>query len=186
MKRMAMLAVIVLALAGCAGMRGMREVPATQRIDTTPPAGKAAVVFMRPSHAGYTASVFELKKDTNVFAGHVIAFKKLLYVTDPGTTRFIVSGQGADFMDAELEAGRTYYVLVTPGTGTGFSLRPVTRADDRNFKRWFDDCAWIQNGPEAETWAKEHARQIEARRRASRPAWEKKTARARLRAGDHR
>jgi hypothetical protein len=189
MKRMAMLAVLVVVVAACGtigGLRGMREVPAAQRIETAPPPGKAAVVFLRPSASGYTASIFELKKDTNVFAGHVPAFKKLLYVADPGTTRFLVSGQGADFLDATLDAGRTYYVLVLPATGAGFQFKPVTKADDRNFQRWFDDAAWVQTGPEAEAWAKSHAAQIDARRRVTMPRWEAKPDRPALRATDYR
>lgn len=185
MKRMAMCAVLVLAgCAGIGGLRGMREVPAAQRIDTTPPSGKAAVVFLRPSASGYTASIFELKKDTHVFAGHVPAFKKLLYLADPGTTRFMVSGQGADFLDATLEAGRTYSVLVMPGAA-GFKFKPATKADT-NFQRWFSDAAWVQVGPEAEAWAKSHAAQIATRRRVTMPRWEASPDRAVLRANDYR
>jgi hypothetical protein len=185
MKRVVLLATAIVALTGCAGLRGMQEIPSAHSVDTVPPPGKAAVVFMRPSIPGYTASIFELKSDTNFFAGHVPPFKKLLYVTDPGMTRFLVSGQGADFMDAQLASGKTYYVLVV-SAGTGFSLRPVTKADGKDFPYWFRECSWVRVGPEAEAWARQRATQIDARRRVSMPRWEAKPDRAVLRPEDSR
>ena len=186
MKRLAILVVLVSVLTGCGGLRGMRTVPAGQTVNTTPPPGKVAVVFMRPQAPGHTASVFEVKKDTNVFVGHVLTGTKVLYITDPGTTRFLVSGQGGDLMDAQLEAGRTYYVLVAPGFSSAYSLRPVTKADNASFRNWFNACGWIEMGEEPQRWARQHAQQIEARRQAITPKWEAKPDRPTLRAGDYR
>jgi hypothetical protein len=186
MKRLVTLATLVLFATGCMTMRGMQEVALGQAMNTTPPSGKAAIVFLRPSLHGYTASVFELKPDANVFAGHVLPYKKLLYLTDPGPTRFMVSGQGADLMGAELEAGKTYYVIVAPGSGTGFSLRPVTRSDDADLPRWLQDCAWIETGPGAQQWARQHAAAIQKRREQLLPRWEARPDKPMLRARDSR
>jgi len=125
--------ILVVLLAGCAGpITHMREAPGG--VSTAPPPGKAVVVFLRPSSLGFAiaSSVYELKAGGDAFVGIVPAKRKLVYVTDPGSTRFMVVSEAADFMAAELEGGKTYYALVTPRMGAWkarFSLRPVTAGE---------------------------------------------------------
>lgn len=179
------------ALAGCAGpARGMRELAPDYQMNTTPPPGKAAVVFMRPSTLGFAiaSSVYELKPGGDVFIGIVPAKRKVVHFADPGSTRFMVVSEAADFMGAELEAGKTYYALVTPRMGmwkARFSLRPVTHAD-REFSEWLSGCTWIENTPASEAWAKENWSDIQAKKLEYTPKWEKKPEKPILRATDAR
>ncbi len=143
---------LLLGLGACAGpIRSMREVPADQVVTTRPEPGKVTVVFLRPSTLGFgiSSSVYELKPDNDTFVGIVPAKRKLVYVTAPGKTRFMVVSEAADFMAAELDAGKTYYALVTPRMGVWkarFSLRPV-HADEleNDLKGWLDDSTYIEN-----------------------------------------
>ena len=184
--------VVVLALAGCAvPIRGMREVPAETEVKTTPPPGKAAIVFMRPSTLGFAiaSSVYEVRDAGDVFIGIVPAKRKLVYFTDPGTSQFMVVSEAADFMGAELEAGKTYYALVTPRMGVWkarFSLRPITGLDEKDFSAWFNECTWIENTPESRAWVKEHWADIQEKKSEYIKKWDAKSDKPILRAGDSR
>jgi hypothetical protein len=186
--------VLVVALVGCAGPIGhMREVPSGTAITTTPPPGKAAIVFLRPSTLGFAiaSSVYELKPDGDVFVGIVPAKRKTVYFADPGTTRFMVVSEAADFMAADLEAGKTYYALVTPRMGVWkarFSLRPVAakELDGTEFSDWFQECTFIENTPASRTWAKEHWSDIQEKKVEYLKKWDAKAEKPHLRATDGR
>jgi hypothetical protein len=194
MKRLAALLAILVLVGGCAGSVGqMREIPTGTEVKTTPPPGKTAVVFMRPSTLGFAiaSSVYHLKNDGDVFIGIVPAKKKVVYFTDPGATRFMVVGESADFMGAELEAGKTYYALVTPRMGAWkarFSLRPVEgrELDGKEFSDWFRDCAWIETTPEAEAWAKSNWTSIQSKKVEYITKWDNKDDKPMLRPADGR
>ena len=192
---MTMLRVVVLVMlaAGCAGpISHMRESPSAD-VPTAPPPGKAAVVFLRPSTLGFAiaSSVYELKPGGDTFVGIVPAKRKVVYVTDPGPTRFMVVSEAADFMAAELEAGKTYYALVTPRMGmwkARFSLRPVTAEDigKGQLAEWDSECRFIENTPVSHAWAKEHWADIQAKKVEYLQKWEPRTDKPALRALDGR
>lgn len=192
MNRIAPVFLLLLAFSGCAGpVRGMREVPTGAEVNRTPPPGKVAIVFMRPSTFGFAiaSSVYEVRDTGDVFVGIVPAKRKVVYFTDPGTTRFMVIGESADFMGAELAEGKTYYALVTPRIGAWkarFSLRPVTSADGKDFADWFGDCTWIENTPESQAWAQEHWRDIQKRKSQYIGDWDRKSDKPMLHPGDAR
>jgi hypothetical protein len=184
---------VVMLLAGCAGpITSMREVTSGD-VPTAPPPGKATVVFLRPSTLGFgiASSVYELKADGDTFVGIVPAKRKLVYVVDPGSTRFMVVSEAADFMAADVEAGKTYYTLVTPRMGmwkARFSLRPVTgeELEGKEFANWSRDCTFIENTPASNVWAREHWADIQAKKLEYLPKWELRNDKPTLRAGDGR
>ena len=107
---------LLLFLSGCAGpVANMQMVP-FERIVSAPEKGKSMVVFLRPSGFGFAiqSSVFEITGDTPSLVGIVAARKRVSYQLQPGTHLFMVVGESADFMSAELEANKIYYALVTP------------------------------------------------------------------------
>lgn len=184
--------VLVVLLAGCAGpITHMREAPGG--VSIAPPPGKAVVVFLRPSSLGFAiaSSVYELKAGGDAFVGIVPAKRKLVYVTDPGSRRFMVVSEAADFMAAELEGGKTYYALVTPRMGAWkarFSLRPVTAGElaGKEFADWDKDCTFIENTPASEAWAKENWPDIQSKKVEYLQKWEPRTDKPTLRATDGR
>lgn len=186
-------ALLILSLSACAGpLRGMREI-ADGAPSTAPPSGKASVVFMRPSTLGYAiaSSVFEIRDGRDVFVGHVPAKHKLVHHTDPGAMRFMVVSEAADFLQAELEAGKTYYVLVTPRFGVWrarFSLRPVpsTELDATEFREWFDGCVWVETTDEARDWARRSAASVAQKKEEYLKKWEPRTDKPSLWASDGR
>ena len=119
--------VLVLALVGCTALKGMREV-SPDAVRLAPAADQATIIFLRPARAGTTTSLFELRGSEQRFIGLLVTDTRLVYRTAPGRTRFMVIGLSADFLDADLAAGKTYQVAVLLGQGQTeqfFVLRPV-------------------------------------------------------------
>src|SRR5258707_3865825 len=128
----AVLVVVGLAVGGCVPLRGMRQVPA-ERVGVKPPADQAAIVFMHVARRGGTTSMFELRGSQDRFIGLLVTNTRLVHLTPPGRTRFMVIGRHASFLDAELEAGKTYDVAVLDGPDVEepFVLRPSPPAARR-------------------------------------------------------
>ena len=145
--------VLGLLLAGCtAPLRGMRAVPAGQ-VNLTSPADQAAIVFMRQVRAATSTSLFELRGQPD---------------------RFMVIGQSASFMDAEVQAGKTYYVAVVPGdlAQEQFVFRPLRPADLEmpDIRECLASCVWVEDTEKSQAWAR----------------WESRTTRPTLSATDGR
>lgn len=140
-----------------------------------PTPDKALVVFMRPSRygGGIQASVYDTSHGGNHFIGIVSAKTKIGYLANPGDHLFMVIGENADFMNADLEAGKTYYVLVSPRMGfwkARFSLLPIhndanakynTKSQD--FAEWQQETSFVRTNPGAEAWYREHEADINAK-----------------------
>jgi hypothetical protein len=102
-------------LVGCVASKQMSAIPDSQAL-TAPLPSKAVVVFVGPSSFGgaVQSSVFDLSVEPMTLVGIVSAGKKVAYATDPGARRFMVIGESAEFMDANLLAGKTYYARDAP------------------------------------------------------------------------
>jgi len=161
---------LVLLLSGCAGtVKNMRVVPLDQ-VATAPEEGKSRIVFMRPSSLGYAiqSSVFEIKKGNPSLVGIVAAKKKLSYSLEPGKHLFMVVGESADFMSAELKADKTYYALVTPRMGlwkARFSLKPIHSGElnSSEFKEWQANGEWVEKSPASDNWAMSNMPSIQSK-----------------------
>ena len=162
--RVALIILAVTVLGGCAGtVKNMREAPVANTVELKPEPGKALVVFMRPSTLGFAiqSSVFDVKNDQPELIGIVAAKAKVAYQATPGKHLFMVIGESADYMDADLLPDRTYYAQVTPRMGlwkARFSLEPVKPAtlETATFKGEFTDCVWVEKTSESAAWAREN------------------------------
>lgn len=149
--------------------------------------GYAQIVFMRPSSFGgaIQSSVFDLKQDRNQlsddnFVGIVSATTKIQYEAEPGYHLFMVIGENADFMPAYLNAGKTYYALVTPRIGwwkARFSLKPIhhDQLSSDDFHDWFESTDWYENTSLSHQWASENRESIQDKKRDYLEKWEQKT-----------
>lgn len=171
----------LLLLTGCAGsVKNMRQVPAEQAI-YAPKSDQALIVFMRPSSLGFAnqSSVFEVIEEQLELVGIVAAKKRVAHYVKPGKHLFMVVSESADFMSAEVAAGKTYYVYVTPRMGmwkARFSLLPVTQSLQQasDFKNCDADCEWVEKNEDAENWAKQNLVNIQAKRQEYFVKWMKK------------
>ncbi len=174
---------LALILSGCAGsVKNMQAVP-PERVVTAPDEGKSMVVFMRPSGIGFAiqSSVFEVKENTPSLVGIVAAKTKVSYQVAPGKHLFMVVGESADYMSAEVEANKTYYALVTPRMGVWkarFSLKPVPGADldSSKLNGWLNGCKWVEKSQESEAWERGNIASVKEKHSDYYPKWMEKDA----------
>lgn len=177
----------VLLLSGCASSL-MK--PGDEKSISALPEQHARVVFLRPSALGAAiqASVFDVTDGKPGFVGVSSVGTKVVYDTDPGKHRFMVVSEAADFLDANLAAGKTYYAIVAPRMGmwkARFSLWPV-KADPKapyslagsEFPGWVQQGKLVLNTPEGEQWAKANAADIQGKYSAYLKVWDAKSPEA--------
>jgi len=118
---------------------------------------------MRPNTLGFAiqSSVFEVKDEQPALVGIVAAKMKTAYQLEAGKHLFMVVGESADFMSADLEADKTYYALVTPRMGlwkARFSLKAVHENELGSSKvnEWLDSCSWVETNEASNRWAEKN------------------------------
>lgn len=139
-------------------------------------ADKALVVFMRPSNygGGIQSTVYDATQPQEHFIGIVSSNTKIAYQAEPGKHLFMVIGENADFVNATLDAGKTYYILVSPRMGVWkarFSLLPI-HSDasakyslrSKDFRDWQADTHFVERTPAADAWYQANAASVSAKR----------------------
>jgi hypothetical protein len=177
--KFAVVLVVMVLFFGCAGTsQYMRDVP--PGISYAPKSNEAVVVFMRPSKFAFAinAGVFDVSTPETKVIGIVSATKKVAYRTKPGKHLFMVTGESADFMQADLKPGKTYYSLVNPRMGAWkarFSLGAVHRnIDTAKLNAWKNGCRWSEATDATYEWAQQNAPSIQKKREGYIVKWNSK------------
>ena len=188
-----MRALYVFALLGTLLLTGCAGNPMTPVADQTLPAAApdmAQVVFMRDAFTGkaITSSLYEVTDGKTRFIGVMANGTKIAHPVTAGKHTFMVVSEAADFMEADLVAGKTYYALVTPRMGfwkARFSLWPVSNDPDashslksKNFKDWVEDTDLVTNSPKSLAWYERVKASVEKKRAEYWPVWQEKSAEA--------
>ena len=151
---------IGLALSGCAS-KYMQPVGPERELIYEPSESEAVIIFMRPSAFGgaVQSTVFDVTTGENILVGIVSSKAKVAHKTTPGEHIFMVVGESADFMGAEVEAGKKYYALVTPRVGVWkarFSLKTrIVRISGREIMLTVSSQSGrpiIRNGCQSPKW----------------------------------
>ena len=162
--------------------------PAAQQQPPAVEAGKAMLVIMRPSFYGgaIAASVYDITGGQTRLIGVLGPKDKIAYPVDAGAHRFMVVAENADFMEATLDAGKTYYAVVRARPGVWkarFSLLPIhaTSADQYNlqgaeFKEWNDKSEWVERTERADAWFAEHGASVEEKKHDYLEKWDRMDA----------
>ena len=172
--KLVFVSLIALLMVGC--VTTSDHMVGSQVTEHQPAPGKALVVFMRPSNYGgaIQASVYDASTAKEEFIGIVSGNTKVAHQAEPGKHLFMVIGENADFLNATLDAGKTYYVLVSPRMGVWkarFSLLPIhddpaakysLRSED--FRAWQADTRFVEKSPAAEAWFSANAGSISEKR----------------------
>jgi hypothetical protein len=120
--------VILIVIVGCAG--SSQYMVKTTPIEGPSP-GKALVYFMRPSGIGFAIN-FQIW-DSDHLIGLSQAKSYFAYQCDPGRHLFIGIAENKRGVEADLEAGKSYYIITQVRMG-GFRARmafiPVTRGSE--------------------------------------------------------
>jgi hypothetical protein len=170
-------------LAACAGPGKMMQATAPQEAPAAK-ADEAMVVFMRSSFVGsaIAASVFDVTDSGEPrFIGIVSNGTKVGYPVKPGEHTFMVVSEAADFLQAQVAPGRTYYVMVTPRMGmwkARFSLRPVRGSElgGSEFAGWNSGTQYVSNTAQSMNWAASNAADISQKRTSYWREWSSKPA----------
>lgn len=196
MRTVMTLVLVVFSLIPVSGCKSSAMVKVADEAAIVPTADSAVVVFVRPSPVGYAyqSVVYETTTKENQLVGIVSSGARVAYRTTPGTHMFMVVSEAADFLQATVEANKTYYVRVTPRFGVfraRFSLDPV-RAEE--FKQpefgFWGGLEWYENTDASREWAKNNAASVQSKREEYFKKWSEKSAEdkaeATLLPGDHR
>ena len=151
------------ALEGCVRRSGLMSSTGPPGAAVAPAAGKALVVFLRPSR--YSGAVQAVLYDGDALVGISSVGTAINYQATPGRHQFMVVSDAADFLDAELGPDKTYFVLVTPEMGTWqarfwrarFSLRKLDpRRQASEIARWRREARPVATNDRAVAWDREH------------------------------
>ena len=176
--RCVFVALLPLGLGACGGAQMMKadQEPVIKQ-------GESMVVFMRSSLLGgaIAASVFDVSGPETKFIGVVNNGTKIAYPVKPGKHTFMVVSEAADFMEATVTSGRTYYAMVTPRIGmwkARFSFRPVRQNElgGTEFDGWSKGTHFVVNSPETLNWFQQNASDITSKRMQYWPEWSNKPA----------
>ncbi len=179
--------VVGVGLGACSGA-SMRPVSEPKVLTQKDPS-KAVIVFYRPlSFRGSAifSPVFDITDGHPAILGLLITGQKLAYPVPPGKRRFMVVSETADFVDAEVLAGKTYYVMVQTRIGhrrARFSLLPVS-ALSAEPKDGLGQSEWVENTPETIAWSNKVMETTKRRQNLYLPGWLKSRYREELKPGD--
>lgn len=110
------------------------------------------IVFMRVSKlsSGVNAALFDVTEPGDPkYIGTINSASKLSYPVKPGLYTFMAVGETAEFMQATVVAGKTYYALVIPRSGAKrFTVEPVRQneIDGKEFVSWDRSTRLMSDG----------------------------------------
>lgn len=163
------------------------------------PQGSARLVFLRMSSvgAGETAGIYKIVKDaesedaevlTQEFVALVPNQSKFTVDLSPGTHQFMAISQGkelhtAKYIYANLEAGKTYYLVVKPEPAYGkivFRLHPVHASPVAEYQINSDEVHYMiesarntENTDASREWAERYADDVADLFERTRNQWDK-------------
>lgn len=164
-----------------------KMIDAEQQSLAAPPADEALIVFLRPSATGgaVQSAVYDATDGGAEFVGILSSGKKLAHLVKPGQHTFMVVSEAADFLEAEVEGGKTYYAMVTPRMGAWrarFSLHPVHnggpgryQVDSSEFRKWNSRTKLSRNTPKSYAWAEENHDSVVQKQREYWEVWQQKS-----------
>jgi len=168
----------LLLLGGCAGTLKHMQLVESDAVPDSPSPGKSMVVFMRPSTLGFAvqSSIFDVTNGDPELVGLMPASHKMAHELEPGKHLFMVIGESADFMHANLAANKTYYARVTPRMGAWkarFSLAPVkaNQLGSDEHEEWLNSGQWIAKSDTSDAWVQTNMISILAKQKKYYPKW---------------
>lgn len=172
--KLSSLLLILLFLGGCASSH-MTVIPDDKKV-SKPSVDTALIYFVRASSFGgaIQATVY----DDDQYIGTISANTNIAYKAKPGRHMFMVIGESADFMQADLLAGKTYYadVVVRPGVWKArFSFRPNNgQIPDSEVQKNLQDTKQVEPNSEGLKWAKDNSASITDKKNEFLSKWQAK------------
>ena len=154
---------VLFVLAGCSASTPLMK---TYEPETPPDiinADESAIIFLRPEKLGYAiqSPVAEIIDGDAQFVAIVSYNTKFIYKTTPGKHYFVVAGETGDVLEANLDAGKIYYVRISPRMGTWkarFVFDPVINLSAPGFIKNVQEASWYTNTDEGFKWFSDNKR----------------------------
>lgn len=174
-----------LIFAGCAS--NPMQISSSQNVEKAKP-DESQVVFLRSSFVGsaINASLYDVTDEQTKYLGIISNGTKIAYRTAPGKHTFMVVSEAADFMEADLLPGKTYYSIVTPRMGAWkarFSMWPIrndasTRyhTEMAEFNKWVSSTKLVTNSEKSKTWYENNKDSVKSKQLEYWPVWQKKSS----------
>ncbi len=154
--------------------------------ETAAPAGTAKVVFMSPTRWAMHVSLYRVSPggQGQEFLGLLSKHQKIEYASPAGDQLFmIIGGENADFLEAHLAPGKTYYAIAAQRTGwirARYSLLAVRREPaahgyalgDKDFPEWLSACEAVTPSDRDRQWYEKNLPSIEHKRESYLRKWE--------------
>lgn len=132
-----------------------------------PPAAQAQIVFLHPGGGliAMLGHVFELNGEQRQYLGTLAAKTKLVYNAAPGKHLFMSNSVGyGHILEADVDAGKRYYVLLRYVHGRGQQLRPIRNtggdpeftAGNPQFRQWLAESQVINPTAEGAAFQVQH------------------------------
>jgi hypothetical protein len=181
MRALAALA-LALALGGCA------EAPPGQNISPLMvrygnlrivPQGpdEALIMFIRENEDNNAtqATLYEIANDGDHFIGVSSGSTRVAWAVHPGYHLFMVIGETADFLSAQVDGGKTYYMMVAPRWGffkSRFSFRAVRREElgGPEWQAW-QQLELLRCGPDCASWVSQNVNSIQRHKEKDLAFW---------------
>jgi hypothetical protein len=124
---------VIFALMFCSGCAGSSAYMKSTKTLLQPTQNKALVRFMRPSGYGFAINFNMLDGDHVI--GNSVAMSQFGYLAEPGRHLFIATAENKVFLEADLEAGKTYYIITRVYMGA-WSARVAFVAVTKGSEYW--------------------------------------------------
>lgn len=132
-----------------------------------PRADRAQIVFLHPGGGilGLLGHVFELNGEQRDYIGTLGPKTKLVHDAAPGRHMFMSNSVGfGHILEANVDAGKRYYVLLRYVHGRGYQLRPVRNAGgdpefttgNPQFRQWLTESQVIAPSADAAAFQTKH------------------------------
>lgn len=151
-------------------------------------AEESTIAFMRSSSVGslIKTSIYDVTDGQIKFLGIMKNKTRIDYKLPPGKYTFMVVAEAADFMQAEITSGKTYYSLITPRMGVWkarFSIIPVRsdgatdfKHDKKKFNKILKKVKLVEIDDKARKWYQKHKNSVAKKKVKYWTKWQEKSA----------
>jgi hypothetical protein len=147
---------------------------------------KAQIVFLNPSNAisgAFLAQLYELNGENREFLGALGPKTKMVVNVDAGGHLFMLNQAGlGQFVQANVAAGKRYYVMTRFVYGRGLQLRPIRPAGGNpeftvgnpRFREWLNESQLVVKTADADAFVQKYKTQIDEAQKRGMEEWQAK------------
>lgn len=194
----ALSSILLTALLVLSGAVGAKEkpkplfVPSADQTLPAPPADAAQIVFLEPINSIqglFPVGIFEVESDKRTLLATTGAHSKTVVNLAPGKHVLMAnhSGMIAHFLEANVEAGKRYYVLLRFIYAHGFQMRPLrlTGPSDyaitnKDFPKWLSTTSFVDKTAESDAFFETNKERVDKSQAKGWADWLAKTPEERM------